>query len=127
MDYSKLSDFEINRAVGEVILKGRWACNPGTDANNTDSWHYGSVDQFVTPYPELPDYCNNAAEAWQIIVGSRISLSPFDDFKEGGDYIAAKYKPTRDNSKPAEVEFFCCDKPLRAAMIVYLMMQDGDQ
>lgn len=104
MDYSKLSDFEINAAVAICI------------------W-----DTDMTAMSGEFDPCNNPTDAWQIIVGSRISLSPFDDFKEGGDYIAAKYKPTRDNSKPAEVEFFCCDKPLRAAMIVYLMMQDGDQ
>ncbi|MCU8645145.1 protein ninX, partial [Escherichia coli] len=26
MDYSQLSDFEINRMVGDIIFKGLWAC-----------------------------------------------------------------------------------------------------
>jgi len=111
MDYSKLSDLEINKRVARYCLGGR---------------SFGVVDGRVETFGGTFDPCNNPAEAWRIIVGSRISLSPFDDFKEGGDYIAAKYKPTRDNSKPAEVEFFCCDKPLRAAMIVFLMMQEGE-
>lgn len=121
MDYSKWTDFEINRAVGEVILKGRWACKPGTAANNTDSWYYGSVDQFVTPYPELPDYCNNPADAWPIIEAKKICLA-FDVFAEpqdGGAWVA----------QPAfgwERERVRNDNPLRAAMIVFLMMQ-GDE
>ena len=28
MDYSQLSDFEINRMVGDIIFKGLWACKP---------------------------------------------------------------------------------------------------
>lgn len=123
MDYSKLSDAEINQSItcilnpdaGKMALIGDGSCfyDCGPDGSQ---------------FHEIPisDYCNNAADAWRIIVGSRISLTPFDDFKEGGNYIAAKYKPTRDNSKPAEVEFFCCDKPLRAAMIVFLMMQESE-
>ncbi len=29
MDYSQLSDFEINRMVGDIILKGLWANETG--------------------------------------------------------------------------------------------------
>lgn len=124
MDYSKLSDAGIASKV--LIAQGYKLIDDGygysiyiSDSGRKDIGPKASK-KFVF------DPCNNPADAWQIIVGSRISLSPFDDFKEGGDYIAAKYKPTRDNSKPAEVEFFCCDKPLRAAMIVYLMMREGE-
>lgn len=114
MDYSKLSDFEINRAVGELTLKGRWSCKPGTAANNTDSWFYGSVDQFVTPYPELPDYCNNAADAWPIIVDSRISI---EAAAIGGNWVAQR----------GQYSWAMADKnPLRAAMIVFLMMQESE-
>lgn len=28
MDYSQLSDFEINRMVGDIIFKGLWASKP---------------------------------------------------------------------------------------------------
>ncbi|CAM7770509.1 Protein ninX [Escherichia coli] len=30
MDYSQLSDFEINRMVGDIIFKGLWASKPET-------------------------------------------------------------------------------------------------
>ena len=113
MDYSKWTDFEINRAVGEVILKGRWACKPGTAANNTDSWYYGSVDQFVTPYPELPDYCNNPADAWPIIFEKGIGLRKQSN---------GVWSVTQPGGKWPQYS----DKPLRAAMIVFLIMQ-GDE
>lgn len=114
-DYSKMSDFEINKSVAEHESVRGFHCENIGD---------GSPLRFQN-WKEL-DYCNNPADAWPIITKRRISLSPFDDFKEDGDYIAAKYKPTRDNTKPAEVEFWCCDKPLRAAMIVFLMMQETE-
>lgn len=120
MDYSKLSDFDINMAVGEVILKGRWACKPGTAANNTDSWFYGSVDQFVTPYPELPDYCNNPADAWPIIEKHGITLA-FD----GSDWWATSDACCVDGFE-WQIEGEISRKPLRAAMIVFLMMQESE-
>ena len=44
MDYSQLSDFEINRMVGDIIFKGLWACKPETSGNNTNKWYYGNAD-----------------------------------------------------------------------------------
>ncbi len=38
MDYSQLSDFEINRMVGDIIFKGLWASKPETSGNNTNKW-----------------------------------------------------------------------------------------
>lgn len=105
-DYSKMSDIEINNLVFDAIQEAPPALL------------WGKSRRYL-------DFCNSPADAWPIITKRRISLSPFDDFKEDGDYIAAKYKPTRDNTKPAEVEFWCCDNPLRAAMIVFLMMQEA--
>ena len=124
MDYSKLSDFEINILVAKAGGHG--------PLDKEQGWAGSQKEPFTAVIVKAAhilgafDPCNNPADAWPVIVGNRISLGPFDDFKEDGDYIAAKYKPTRDNSKPAEVEFFCCDKPLRAAMIVFLMMQEGE-
>lgn len=37
MDYSQLSDFEINRMVGDIIFKGLWASKPETSGNNTNN------------------------------------------------------------------------------------------
>jgi hypothetical protein len=119
MDYSKLSDFEINRAVGELTLKGRWSCKPGTAANNTDSWFYGSVDQFVTPYPELPDYCNNPADAWPIIESRFISLQFLQ-----GNWMASVNTSQETGFRAAC--FIDRANPLRAGMIVFLMMQESE-
>ncbi|HAW3312106.1 TPA: protein ninX, partial [Escherichia coli] len=44
MDYSQLSDFEINRMVGDIIFKGLWASKPETSGNNTNKWYYGNAD-----------------------------------------------------------------------------------
>ena len=59
----------------------------------------------------IKDYCNNPSDAWPIILESKASLNPYDNSDE--------WFATTDTS------FFVDDKnPLRAAMIVYLMMQE---
>ena len=68
MDYSQLSDFEINRMVGDIIFKGLWASKPETSGNNTNKWYYGNADTTFEPLNHLPDYCNNPSDAWPIIV-----------------------------------------------------------
>ena len=55
MDYSQLSDFEINRMVGDIIFKGLWACKPETSGNNTNKWYYGNADTTFEPLNPLPD------------------------------------------------------------------------
>lgn len=111
MNYSEMSDFEINKAVGEIILEGKWACKPGCAGNQSDSWYYGSVDTFVTPYPALPDYCNSWADAGPIIQRDFIAINPvMKGWCAGSDDDAEIYFPHAN--------------PLRAAMIVFLMMQE---
>ncbi len=111
MDYSKLSDFEINQKVGDMALKGQWACKPGSAGNETNNWQYGSGDPSLS-LSSLPDYCNNPADAWSIIFSHRIGVAP----AAVGDKWAAHYC----NWDIAIVD----TNPLRAAMIVFLMMQD---
>ncbi|MFB1173934.1 protein ninX, partial [Escherichia coli] len=53
MDYSQLSDFEINRMVGDIIFKGLWACKPETSGNNTNKWYYGNADTTFEPLNPL--------------------------------------------------------------------------
>ncbi|MDQ7883700.1 phage protein NinX family protein [Atlantibacter hermannii] len=99
-DYSKLSDFEINSAVSMVVR---------SQAENPES-----------KYVVINDFCNNPADAWPIIVSKKICIA-FDVFAEpddGGGWVAS----------PAyyiEGERIRHDNPLRAAMIVFLMMQDA--
>lgn len=113
MKYAEMSDFEINKAVGEIILKGRWECKPNCSGNYSDSWYYGSVDTFVTPYPQLPDYCYSWADAGPIIEGAEIGLVR----------VADGWCATND-AATYEGIYFVNSNPLRAAMIVFLMMQE---
>ncbi|EJC1153962.1 DUF2591 domain-containing protein [Cronobacter malonaticus] len=88
MEYSKLSDFEINNLVDGHIYK-----DP-SEAPDTD-------------------YCNNPADAWPIILSNRIGVVP----GTASDKWAAHY---------CNWDIAIADtNPLRAAMIVFLMMQES--
>ncbi|MEG2665145.1 MAG: phage protein NinX family protein [Hafnia sp.] len=101
MDYSNLSDFEINKLV-DVAFHGE------TTPMRTQSLDFG-----------ITNYCINADQAWPIIKENMISLCAYKRANPGmksvswweadnfGDHI------TRDNN------------PLRAAMIVYLLLQES--
>ncbi|QLY02282.1 DUF2591 family protein [Citrobacter sp. RHBSTW-00599] len=104
MDYSKLSDHEINVKVGTVI---------------------GFVAKLMAVNKQT-DYCNNPVDAWPIIVGKKLSIInadnkwlcvPEDEPVNGvtGDAVHMIY-----SGDGVEHE-----NPLRAAMIVFLMMQDS--
>lgn len=109
-DYSKLSDFEINKCVAKI--HGGFAL---TLAVHNEPPSGKSFD------PGRFDPCNNPADAWQIISDSRISIY-FD-----------QTIPEHDG----EFKEWCCaispcqnyqaqyqSNPLRAAMIIFLMMQE---
>lgn len=113
MDYSKLSDFEINKRVADIAMNGTWHVKPSHPDNDTGGWLYGSNG--IQTY-ELPDYCNNPADAWPIIEANNIAVIP--------------YRHTLPQAWPTAFgvtsRFTTEDeKPLRAAMIVFLMMQDS--
>lgn len=98
MDYSKLSDFEINKRVFNILMKGRCWDRQGNGSFN---------------------YCNNAADAWMIITSNRIGIIPAP---ENGIWRAAN-RVIGANSDP---RYFTQDaNPLRAAMIVFLKMQES--
>lgn len=112
MDYSQLSDFEINCEVLAVFepdvnhmclsesKEYFYDCGPVGDG-----WH--QID--------IPDYCNNPADAWPIITEAKISLLSVDCIDGSSSWLAkSKACPSRGDSNP-----------LRAAMIVFLMMQDA--
>ncbi|AGN89480.1 hypothetical protein Eta_0034 [Serratia phage Eta] len=100
-DYSKMSDFEINKAVGFAV--GYATC--------------------IEPYFEVViinktgrqfNPCNSPADAWPIIVANRIGVLPASN----GDKWAAHYQEWR---------VAVADKnPLRAAMIVFIMIKEAE-
>ena len=93
-DYSKMSDFEINCRVHSEVME------------------ISGLDSF-----KAKDYCNNPVDAWPSIVNNSISLECI--------VVNRHEKTWRAQFKPAYVKHHANDKnPLRAAMIVFLMMQE---
>ena len=103
-DYSKMSDFEINKAVTTAL---------GMDVS-------GATEENNIMYGYVPDICNNPSDAWPVILESRISLRPDDMYEEAphSGYWRA------DNEAGNHCHH---ENPLRAAMIVYLMMKDAEK
>lgn len=127
MDYSKMSDFEINSAVHNALMKEpykleflgndkiRWT-KKGSDVV-TEKVAYGKTT--------LKDYCNNPADAWPIIVENRISIAfdkNEDEWVAWGDF-AFDLAGWDMKEQPAEYEHH--QNPLRAAMLVYLQLQEA--
>ncbi|QMA48716.1 DUF2591 family protein [Citrobacter freundii] len=96
MDYSKLSDFEINSAVSMALLDK--SANPSAR------------------YVAIGDYCNNPADAWPILLENHIAVVPYrhtlPQAWPTAFGMASKFTTEHAN-------------PLRAGMIVFLMMQES--
>ncbi|WP_041461068.1 phage protein NinX family protein [Cronobacter malonaticus] len=126
MDYSQLSDFEINCRVAIALgmkehffMNAEGADNFDEEVPLTDRGPIWQTPKYhvVTYRPsngECFNPCNNAADAWPIIVKNRISIINLDEDEWGARGVADR------NSKRAIHE-----NSLRAAMIVFLMMQES--
>lgn len=105
-DYSKMSDFEINREVA-INLCGYQGhvehMEHGVKESDRDS---NGMFYFER------DYCNNPSDAWPIIFENEISLVVVED----GVWVA-RFGSVFDESS----------NPLRSAMIVYLMIEDEEK
>ena len=103
MNYEEMSDLQINLLVANAV---------GVDAAENSGVVFGAVNHEgsnVVSVIGVVDYCNNASDAWPIILENEISLVVVDDAlwvaRVGGIYSEGA-------------------NPLRAAMIVFLMMQE---
>lgn len=118
MDYSSMSDQEINMAVAEIIFPDR----PVIESKSRPPC------ACVTGHPpsQWVDYCNNPADAWPIIVGHKLSLINADD-----EWLCVPEETALDGTTGDEVQMICSGdghvhaNPLRAAMITFLMMQES--
>ncbi|AUO67876.1 hypothetical protein WM46_04400 [Citrobacter freundii complex sp. CFNIH2] len=104
MDYSKLSDKEVNRKIqiasnliGSMTGKGVLIVRNG-------KW-------------EFFDPCNNPADAWPIIAENKISIYAMSEADTRGKWGSEAFYPSE--------AYHFNDNPLRAAMIVFLMIQDS--
>lgn len=116
MDYSKMSDFEINKAVAEIAINGDWLLEP-TDESPSWFFNHGAEGKNTV---KLPDYCNNPANAWSIIQSNGISLVKY----EHGMWLASCDAYWVDGVE-WQLEGEAHPNPLRAAMIVFLMMNEA--
>ncbi len=112
IDYSQLSDFEINKIVSDVFWPD---INKSPECNNKTFPQNSSVVYMDNGYGGFSrDYCNNPVDAWPIIVEHRINIE-WHEWKNG---IFRPYALNNETMKS------CYDtNPLRAAMIVFLEMQ----
>lgn len=109
MDYSKMSDQEINMAIAGTLFPDR----PVIDSKSRPpcACITGSLPS------KWVDYCNNPADAWPIIVDNRISIYSMSVTDARGKWGA-------EAPHPHDAYHFN-DNSLRAAMIVFLMMQES--
>jgi Protein of unknown function (DUF2591). len=112
MDYSQLSDFEINKRVAICIGFSPDECDIAKRGTSLVGVEWNENTGYAT---KAVDYCNNPADAWPIITGSKINI-------EWHEWKCGEFKPYALSNEAMKS---CYDNnPLRAAMIVFLMMQD---
>lgn len=111
MNYSEMTDFEINKAVAAALCVN-YVISAG------EVCYMKFDDQFGDSYPESLDYCNDPEFSWPIIVQNRISITPCLVEGKLDEWDAESYV------KP----FFYCENknPLRAAMTVFLNMKNNN-
>lgn len=110
-DYSKMIDFEINKLV--ALSMGGFESEDIFQLQGVIFKRHGKYQYSVfDPY-------NNPSEAWPIILSNLIALKPVKLYVGGHRWFASK----------GDGDFglkFADDNPLRAAMIVYLMMKESE-
>lgn len=106
-DYSKMSDFEINKAVSTAL---------GMDVS-------GATEENNIMYGYVPNICNNPSDAWPIIFQNDIMLNPSCADSLWKAEQGLRVKPSGFYSVATAYD----TNPLRAAMIVYLMMKDEEK
>lgn len=137
-DYSKMSDFEINKLVATALgIDNHFFISESEDSFDAEIppnqrgpiWSTGAymVLEFKPSNGNCFNPCNNPADAWPIIVGNKISIVSLDN-----KWIAAPVDTVIDGiTGDSEVCFYASYdavsdvNPLRAAMIVFLMMQES--
>lgn len=132
-DYSKLSDFEIDKAVADTLgIDYEIAIMFVSPADKINGNH---VEEYVMKKITSNEKhwrrfspTRRPEDAWQIIIDNKISIVSLDN-----KWLAAPVDAVIDGiTGDSDVCFYAsCDavsdaNPLRAAMIVFLMMQDGE-
>lgn len=105
MNYEEMSDLQINLLVANAI---------GVDAAENSGVVFGAVKHEgdnVVSVIGVVDYCNNPSDAWPIIYDNHISI--INNYGWGACH------------RRTGIESSMHVNPLRAAMNVFLMMEDA--
>ena len=122
MDYSQLSDQEINAMVGKLVSKDGLSII-ASDGNAVihEYADCGELKGICLGW-KVFDPCNDPAYAWPIIVDNEISLNSYSGTWEASyEYDAPIGAFGTDELVTKAVEG---NNPLRTAMIAFLMKQD---
>ena len=122
-DYSKMSDFEINKLV--ALASGKNIKFISVDADDNE---IGVIVGEKCTRQRLPfDPCNSPADAWPIIVANLIEVSPDYDFTDESEQeLHATGLWTANHVEVDGKSYYQSHQnPLRASMIVFLMMQES--
>lgn len=108
-DYASMSDAEINASVAKIMFEvNEGIATPYSHRPDAYIYHLNGLHS-------VKDYCNNPSDAWPIIVENKISNQY--------DYVTDEWTA----SCAGEMYYHHkCDKALRAAMVVFLMMKEGE-
>ena len=113
-NYHEMSDYEINVAVAKLVIWKNKDCEDVSYNNNLSKVSWGDGAN----WREF-DSCNNPYDAYEIILQTwdRLMAPVFD---LDGAYICAEWQ--------AAINFSLSEpNPLRAAMIVFLMMKEKEK
>lgn len=111
MNYEIMSDFQINKQVADAL-----------DLNTVKYPHAADKRSVGVKHSEFHfewfDYCNNPSDAWPIIAGNKIATLPWNQsdwqaFLSFGGADGIRFRTIHKN-------------PLRAAMIVFLMINEKE-
>lgn len=129
-DYASMSDFEINSAVHNALLDKPYELtfHGGGKITWKDKDRGGAWETGIVGYTKngLHDYCNNPADAWPIIVENKISTMWMTAEKEWCAWSGGNLEEGCWEWGNIPDYNFCGESPLRAAMIVFLMMKEGE-
>ena len=131
MNYEEMSDFEINKAVhfkmieaGKVkeqhrlnkvdfvdVYRNEFGENAGPSVIAVMRYVRDGIPDGYNPFGGAFDYCNNPSDAMPILIKMKIGFKWVNGSCTAGSVMRGYHESTSDN-------------PLRAAMIVFLMMRE---
>lgn len=129
MDYSKMSDFEINTAVFETLHGGSPDYREGDGGAMVLISYEGDVVGGDAVEVEVErglfNPCNDPADAWPIIVENEISIMWMTVEQQWCSSALGELEEGCWEWSYCPDHYFGDSNPLRAAMIVFLMMQES--